>query len=85
MESTKIFDNAIPAKDSKVTDLDNGASSEGSEGELVMPAIVDRIAEISARVPMSDWQAAPADGAKNLKHYLYGWPKDEGEGEDSDT
>ena len=80
MKSTKISDEAIPAKDPKVLKSDNGASSEGSEAELVMPAIVDRIAEISARVPMSDWEGAPTDGAKNLKHYLYGWPKAEDEG-----
>ncbi len=85
IDSTKISDDAIPAKDPKVLNSDNGASSEGSEAELVMPAIVDRIAEISARVPMSNWRAAPTDGAENLKHYLYGWPKDESKGKDSDT
>ena len=61
----------LEADDSK-----NGMVSEEPENEVVMPAIVDRIAEISARVPMSAWKAAPTDGAKNLKHYLYGWPKD---------
>ena len=76
MKSTKTSDDAVPAKVSKVRRSDNGGSSEGFETERVMPSIVDRIAEISARVPMSDWQAAPTDGAKNLKHYLYDWPKD---------
>ena len=76
IDSEKTVENAISGPVSKVGELDNGASSEGSETERVMPSIVDRIAEISARVPMSDWRAAPTDGAKNLKHYLYGWPKD---------
>ena len=76
MKSTKTSDDVVPSKVSKVRRSDNGRSSQGSETERVMPSIVDRIAEISARVPTSDWQAAPTDGAKNLKHYLYGWPKD---------
>ena len=78
IDSKNTVDNAISAQVSKVRESDNGASSEGSETVGVMPAIVDRIAEISARVPMSAWQAAPTDGARNLKHYLYGWPKDSG-------
>ena len=76
LDSKKTVENATSGPVSKVGESGNGASSDGSETERVMPSIVDRIAEISARVPMSDWQAAPTDGAKNLKHYLYGWPKD---------
>jgi hypothetical protein len=35
------------------------------------------IAEISASVPDEEWAKLPADGAKNLDHYLYGAPKKE--------
>lgn len=55
----------LEADDSK-----NGTVSEEPVDEVVMPAIVDRIAEISARVPMSAWKAAPTDGAKNIKRRI---------------
>jgi hypothetical protein len=31
--------------------------------------------EISAQVPLEEWQKLPADGAEQHDHYLYGSPK----------
>lgn len=35
-------------------------------------------AEIAGTVPDGEWQRLPADLSKNLDHYLYGAPKEEG-------
>lgn len=32
-------------------------------------------AEISATVPMEEWEKLPSDGSVNHDHYLYGAPK----------
>lgn len=39
--------------------------------------IWERIVEIGAQVPAEEWAQVPSDLSKNLKHYLYGRPKDE--------
>ena len=31
--------------------------------------------EISAQVPLEEWEKLPADGAEQHDHYLYGSPK----------
>jgi hypothetical protein len=41
------------------------------------PPLWERIAAISARVPMEEWEKLPRDLAKNFDHYLYGAPKEE--------
>jgi hypothetical protein len=38
----------------------------------------EAIAEISREIPMEDWETLPKDLSKNLDHYLYGSPKEEG-------
>ena len=34
------------------------------------------IRQIHESMPDSAWDNVPTDGARNYKHYLYGWPKD---------
>ena len=38
-------------------------------------AILRIFEEIHESLPDSEWDALPTDGAKNKKHYLYGYPK----------
>ena len=38
--------------------------------------VLRMIREIRESVPASAWDNVPTDGARNYKHYLYGWPKD---------
>jgi hypothetical protein len=35
------------------------------------------ITELSAQVPMEEWEKLPSDGSVNHDHYLYGAPKQE--------
>jgi len=49
------------------------------EYDPTVPTLWDRIAEISASVPMEEWEKLPRDLSKNLDHYLYGAPKEEDE------
>ena len=39
------------------------------------PSLLDMIDELHESVPQDVWGNGPSDGAKNYKHYLYGWPK----------
>ncbi len=42
--------------------------------ETVRP-IWEIITELSAQVPMEEWEKLPSDGAEQHDHYLYGSPK----------
>ena len=37
----------------------------------------EEVLEISASVPMEEWEKVPQDLSKNFDHYLYGHPKEE--------
>lgn len=37
--------------------------------------IFERAKELSAQVPMEEWEELPPDYSVNLDHYLYGTPK----------
>lgn len=39
-------------------------------------SVLRMIREIHESTPESAWDNVPTDGARNYKHYLYGWPKD---------
>ena len=39
------------------------------------PSLLEMIDELHESVPQDVWSSGPSDGAKNYKHYLYGWPK----------
>ena len=43
-------------------------------GEKARP-IWEIITELSAQVPMEEWETLPSDGAEQHDHYLYGSPK----------
>jgi hypothetical protein len=34
------------------------------------------VAELGSQIPAKEWEKVPSDAARNLKHYLYGAPKD---------
>ena len=42
--------------------------------ETVRP-IWEIITELSAQIPLEEWEKLPADGAEQHDHYLYGSPK----------
>jgi hypothetical protein len=46
----------------------------GQDGVAVRP-LWEIVEEISARVPLEEWEKLPADGAEQHDHYLYGSPK----------
>ena len=39
------------------------------------PSLLEIINELQESVPQDVWSNGPSDGAKNYKHYLYGWPR----------
>jgi hypothetical protein len=45
--------------------LDSGKSS-----------LLEMFRRIRESIPGVNWDEPPSDGAKNYKHYLYGWPKE---------
>ena len=53
-----------------------GANKEPDE-KSAPSSILEMIRKIHESVPDSEWEKLPKDGARNLKHYLYGWPKEE--------
>lgn len=54
---------------------------ELEEGTVVIVSIeeeeniLDLFDRLRKSVPEDEWERLPADGAMNLKHYLYGHPK----------
>ena len=69
------------------------AASVGGNGEIDDPnrrgesqivseeaehSVLRMIRRIHESTPESAWDNVPTDGARNYKHYLYGWPKDRG-------
>jgi hypothetical protein len=46
-----------------------------SRTEVERRPIWEVIAEISAEIPMEEWEKLPSDGSVNHDHYLYGAPK----------
>lgn len=53
------------------------AQSESQTGpEETEHPVLCMIRRIHESTPESAWDNVPTDGARNYKHYLYGWPKD---------
>ncbi len=76
------------AKDGEVEDGEsvmvdgNGVGDSASvDSESQKPtdvlALLERFRKIRESVPESAWESVPKDSAMNLKHYLYGHPKDD--------
>ena len=65
-ESTQQLEAAV-----QTTTLEDTASNATAR------PIWERIVEIGAQVPESEWAKVPSDLSKNLKHYLYGGALDD--------
>ena len=53
-----------------IIDGDDSGTSLGGESILAM------VERIRRSAPTDIWTNLPTDGARNVDHYLYGWPKD---------
>ena len=51
-------------------------SEEKLSPDTDAPSISELLREIRESATKVSWDDLPSDGAKNLKHYLYGWPKE---------
>ena len=40
-------------------------------------SVLDMLERLRKSAPRETWDGFPTDGAKNLKHYLYGHPKED--------
>ena len=70
-ESTPVGGNG------EVDGVDN--QSESPKGsEETEHSVLRMFCEIHESVPDLAWDNVPTHGARNYKHYLYGWPKDRG-------
>lgn len=63
-------------------DLEEGeevlVSIEGARSvDSKAATLLGMLDEIHRLVPQEEWNDGPTDGARNFKHYLYGWPKDD--------
>ena len=64
--------------------IENGASQcdapkKPGEETLYDPntqSLSETLREVRESVPDSTWDSLPTDGARNYKHYLYGYPKE---------
>ena len=74
--------NTMPSKSGQepTQQLEEAAQTARLEDTAYDPAarpIWERIVEIGAQVPESEWAQVPSDLSRNLKHYLHGGPKDD--------
>ena len=52
---------------------DTGAHDTGRREDA--PSLLEKIAAITASIPILEWEKLPSDLAENHDHYLYGAPK----------
>jgi hypothetical protein len=66
-----------PDKQQRVLSMVEELLSEknDSSGNGVVRPLWEIVDEISAQVPLEEWQKLPTDGAEQHDHYLYGSPK----------
>ena len=55
---------------------DGPPAEEPPPAKRGLAAIVERVKEAQKSMPPDAWDDLPSDGAKNYKHYLYGYPKE---------
>lgn len=53
----------------------NSKSADASESATKLDLLIQRIEQISSRVPDEAWEEIPRDLSKNVDHYLYGAKK----------
>ena len=51
------------------------SEKEPAESGVAVRPLWEIVQEISAQVPLEEWEKLPADGAEQHDHYLYGSPK----------
>jgi hypothetical protein len=51
------------------------SEKEAMVGGVAVRPLWEIAEEISAQVPLEEWEKLPADGAEQHDHYLYGSPK----------
>ena len=73
------FSNGI-LKPLEMLDLDEGQEVVVSIEDATPPAkrkesILEMFERLRNSVPPDTWDEMPTDGAKNYRHYLYGYPK----------
>lgn len=51
------------------------SEKEATLGRVAVRPLWEIAEEISAQVPLEEWEKLPADGAEQHDHYLYGSPK----------
>lgn len=64
------------ASDTSASDTrarDTGAHETGRREDA--PSLLEKIAAITASIPVQEWEKLPSDLAENHDHYLYGAPK----------
>ena len=50
---------------------------ESPSPDAKAPSVLEMFHELHRSAPKDAWVGGPTDGAKNYKHYLYGWPRDD--------
>jgi hypothetical protein len=55
------------------------SEKDGTQGCIAVRPFWEIAEEISAQVPLEEWEKLPADGAEQHDHYLYGSPKKDNE------
>ena len=50
---------------------------DGSAPDPVSNSVLEMFERLHQAAPPGTWDSLPADGAKNIDHYLYGAPKEE--------
>ena len=76
-EDVGSSDSASVGGNGEVDDPDRQGESQVVSEESEH-SVLGMIRKIHESVPESEWEKLPNDGARNYKHYLYGWPKDRG-------
>ena len=83
MLSISVEESAEDGEARESASVGNGEGESASvDSEMVSEeaehSVLRMIRKIHESVPDSAWDNVPTDGARNYKHYLYGWPKDRG-------
>ena len=71
-KSAALAGESQPAESLAVGAAGNASPSDGKAGE----SILEMFDRIHREMPEGAFDNLPSDGARNYKHYLYGWPKD---------
>jgi len=76
---TEVVEEALQLLEARVREAASGQRATISAHEMVGPTrrkpIWERAAELRKRVPAEEWDKVPADGSKQLDHYIYGSPR----------